>query len=527
MLAAIAVMESQMAVMAALSVIMAVLFVVTVFFSLRFADREEKRVSRDMMYTFIDSVPVVSGLVNKEFNIVYCNDRAPQMFGLKSKEEYMERYFDVMPEYQPDGTRSEDIAYDHIKTAFERGKHRFELMQRNPITNEPIPNDVTFVHIKFLGEDYLLEYTRDLRDAREQKKEALLKERMQAILDSSPLLCIVYDEEANVLEINREAEHFFGIPDKNMYAENFTKYMPEFQPDGSNSFTRSLEVLHDIVKTGNSHRHEWIYLSHDGARIPAEEILHRVVLDGKIIVIAYSRDLRESYRNRETEALLKQSIQSMAEQLNGHVAEQSAAVTESAAAIEEMVANIRSVTNSLSKNTDHVKELQAASKVGHTDLNVVVADIREIANESESLLEINSVMDNIASQTNLLSMNAAIEAAHAGDSGRGFAVVASEIRKLAVSSSQQSNTTGAVLKKIKSAIDKITKSTEAVLDKFNTIDGGIKTVADQERKVLNAMEEQEVGSKQILQAIAQVHEITNRVRSDAEQMVKKHQEHGS
>ena len=127
-------------------------------------------------------------------------------------------------------------------------------------------------------------------------------------------------------------------------------------------------------------------------------------------------------------------------------------------------------------------------------------------------------MENIASQTNLLSMNAAIEAAHAGEAGKGFAVVAAEIRKLAESSSQQSKTISTVLKKIKTSIDKITHSTNNVLTRFEAIDGNIKTVADQEENIRNAMEEQSQGSKQILEAIGNLNDITRQVKGGSEVM---------
>jgi methyl-accepting chemotaxis protein len=194
-------------------------------------------------------------------------------------------------------------------------------------------------------------------------------------------------------------------------------------------------------------------------------------------------------------------------------------VAQASSAIEEMLANIQSVTNTLVKNGDNVKALSKASEVGRSGLMDVAQDIKEISKESEGLLEINAVMENIASQTNLLSMNAAIEAAHAGESGKGFAVVADEIRKLAENSGEQSKTISAVLKKIAASIGTITTATDDVLSRFEAITTGIKTVAEQEDTIRAAMEEQMAGSKQILAGVAKVNEITGDVKNGAQVML--------
>jgi methyl-accepting chemotaxis protein len=210
--------------------------------------------------------------------------------------------------------------------------------------------------------------------------------------------------------------------------------------------------------------------------------------------------------------------------LDDHVDSQSINISQASSAIEQMVANIRAVTDTLVKNEKNVQVLMNASGVGRNGLEKVTEDIREIARKSEGLLEINSVMENIAGMTNLLSMNAAIEAAHAGEAGRGFSVVAAEIRKLAESSSDQSKKIGNVLKEIKESIDKITSSTESVLNKFEDIDSSVKTVAEQEECIRNAMEEQGTGSKQTLQGVSNVNEITAQVTSSSHEMLGEAQE---
>ncbi|MFP3040400.1 methyl-accepting chemotaxis protein [Treponema primitia] len=207
------------------------------------------------------------------------------------------------------------------------------------------------------------------------------------------------------------------------------------------------------------------------------------------------------------------------DKLNNQVEDQSASVSQSSSAIEEMLANISSVTQTLIRNAENVQHLAESSHLGRNAVQTVSLDIQEIAKESMGLLQINAVMKDISAQTNLLSMNAAIEAAHAGTAGKGFAVVADEIRKLAESSFIQSKTISEVLVKIKEGIEKIVGSTNMALNKFETIDMEVKTVSDQTSNIKSAMEEQQTGSRQILEAIGQLNEITQMVKSGSIEML--------
>jgi len=208
------------------------------------------------------------------------------------------------------------------------------------------------------------------------------------------------------------------------------------------------------------------------------------------------------------------------DKLGRNVEAQTESVSRSSSAIEEMLLNIENVTKTLGRNAESVQELIRVSDTGRESLQRVTQDINEIARESEGLLEINSVMENIASQTNLLSMNAAIEAAHAGETGKGFAVVAGEIRKLAESSARQSRTISDVLKKIKTSIDTITGSTNTALEKFQAVVERVRAVSEQETNIYNAMEKQRQDSRQILESIGKLNELTQMVKDGSIEMLK-------
>ncbi|MDR2807686.1 MAG: methyl-accepting chemotaxis protein [Spirochaetaceae bacterium] len=231
-----------------------------------------------------------------------------------------------------------------------------------------------------------------------------------------------------------------------------------------------------------------------------------------------SQTSKQSASVKDTNGIMRQVVDHI-DLINKQIQKQTDCVGQSSSAVEQILANIQSVTQSLARNEINVTKLVQASEVGRNGLQEVSGDIKEIAQESEGLLEINAVMENIASQTNLLSMNAAIEAAHAGEAGKGFAVVAEEIRKLAESSAEQSKTISDVLLKIKESIEKITTATNEVLMNFEAVSEGVKMVTDQEREVRNAMEEQGMGSKAILESMSSLNEITGEVKKSAQGMI--------
>ncbi len=191
-------------------------------------------------------------------------------------------------------------------------------------------------------------------------------------------------------------------------------------------------------------------------------------------------------------------------ELSESVTAQVQGVSTSSSAVEEMVANIRSVTQILENNTATVQELGAESETGRKRINDSAKLAAEILDKSANLVEASSVVQSIASQTNLLAMNAAIEAAHAGDAGKGFAVVAGEIRKLAEQSNEQGKKINSQLSDLQVIIQNVSENTKSVQNQFEVIFELTNKVQQQEAVIKNAMDEQNAGSAQVLQSISEI-----------------------
>ncbi len=207
------------------------------------------------------------------------------------------------------------------------------------------------------------------------------------------------------------------------------------------------------------------------------------------------------------------------EKLDSDIENQASTVDQSGASIEEMVANIRSVNDILKQNSDSISQLE--NKAG--DVMGVSSDSAEmsktIVEASGSLLEASSVIQNIASQTNLLAMNAAIEAAHAGDAGKGFAVVADEIRKLAELSGTEAKQITGTLKNLKQEIETLANSAENIKDQFSQIFKLTEGVKNQESVIMNAMHEQTQGNEEVLHGIQAITDITTNVKLGSAEML--------
>jgi methyl-accepting chemotaxis protein len=220
----------------------------------------------------------------------------------------------------------------------------------------------------------------------------------------------------------------------------------------------------------------------------------------------------------ETTATVAQ-IAATIEKFDRLIEDQSASVTQTSASLEEMASNIRSLSARAGKLGVAFGGLKTSSDDGREKLYAMVAKIETMAAQSARLADANNTIKQIASQTNLLSMNAAIEAAHAGQAGAGFAVVADEIRKLAEAAALRSKDITQEVKSIQGLITQASQDSERAKQAFGAVLEKVDELGYFEAELTNALAEQDVGAAQILEATAQVSAVTAQVRQGSSEIL--------
>ena len=231
-----------------------------------------------------------------------------------------------------------------------------------------------------------------------------------------------------------------------------------------------------------------------------------------------NEQVQNQARNVDDSASAITEISKNIESLDNMIQSQASSVVEASAAVEEMVGNISSVDNSVEKMNAEFGQLEIDAKTGIEKNARVNELVKKIADQSTTMLDANTIIQNIARQTNLLAMNAAIEAAHAGEAGKGFSVVADEIRKLAETSSEQSKKIGNELNNIQDGITQVVVESSESEKSMQAVSDRITSTGELMYHIRSAMEEQQTGSQQILEALQLMNDSTTEVRGAAQEM---------
>ncbi len=283
--------------------------------------------------------------------------------------------------------------------------------------------------------------------------------------------------------------------------------------EGMNVFTRELaESIHEIkVASGTNVRmkEELIHKTNMAAST-AEEIIAAV--DG---IREEINDLDKSVGDSTKEV---ESVKEHIENLNGMIQEQNAMVEESTAAVTEMIASISNVNDIASRKKTATAELVNTVTEGGARLSETTSIISEITSSIDEIKGIAGIIQSVAAQTSLLSMNAAIEAAHAGKYGMGFAVVADEIGKLAETSGRNSRSISDVLKKVVEKIESASLSGDKTRIAFDNINSEITEVSASFDEIAASMNEINSGSRQILQAMNSLQDYSVSVQDGSSRM---------
>jgi len=220
----------------------------------------------------LDSTPLCSHFWDRDFNILECNQAAANLFGMTNKQEYIDRFFELTPKYQPDGSLSKDLLNQHLEKAFEEGHLRVNFM-RQSASGEQVPVEITFVRVDYKGEEIIAGYCRDLREHNRMLEEidaasgflnaALANNELQLAklhLAVQATKIGLWDMEVNhedpvnpnnTLNFSNELRHMLGFTDETDFPNLISSWSDRIHPEDKEA-TLSAFAAHLLDKTGGT-----------------------------------------------------------------------------------------------------------------------------------------------------------------------------------------------------------------------------------------------------------------------------------
>lgn len=205
------------------------------------------------------------------------------------------------------------------------------------------------------------------------------------------------------------------------------------------------------------------------------------------------------------------AMQDSSKKVKSIISEQNAAVNETSSSVEEITRSMNNIASTTSAKKESIDRLVNIAKDSETEMNQSIRSIQEMSRSAEDMLGIIKVIQDVASQTNVLAMNAAIEASHAGASGKGFAIVAAEIRKLSVETDRNSKLISATLKKNLEDIDRTSRINIRAGDYFQKMSAEVVEVKNSMEEIIIGVQEISKGTGNILEAVTEILKMSGEV----------------